>query len=171
MAEGRKVIINDTDHSYYWVALKQDGPAAHPVWVWKNFLAGNNTAFMDPYLVVWPERNAPNGTAPDPYWEPLRQALGHTRLYAEKMDLAAMTPHGDLSSTGYCLAHPGSEYLIFQPSSGPFAVHLQPGTYAVEWFDPAAGTASTSGTMRASGKTDFSPPFAGAAVLHLRREE
>jgi hypothetical protein len=168
-ANGRQVIINDTDHSYYWVPMKKEGPVAHVVWAWKNFLKGNNTAFMDPYLVVWPERNAPEGTTPDPYWDPLRRALGDTRRYAEKMDLAVVTPRESLSSTGFCLADPGAAYLVLQPESGPFTVDLQTGSYSAEWFDPIAGTNRVGGRVDATGKTDFTPPFTGPAVLYLRR--
>ena len=28
VGDGSKVIINDTDHSYYWTRMKTDGPAA-----------------------------------------------------------------------------------------------------------------------------------------------
>lgn len=48
--DGRKVIINDTDHSYFWIPLKRDGLAAHRAWVWGNFARGNQCLFMDPYL-------------------------------------------------------------------------------------------------------------------------
>jgi len=39
--------------------------------------------------------------------------MGDTRRYAEKMNLAAMTPHPELVSTRYCLANPGEEYLVY----------------------------------------------------------
>ena len=34
------------------------------------------------------------------------------------MNLAAVTPQDDLTSTSYALANPGSEYLIYLPSLG-----------------------------------------------------
>ena len=34
------------------------GAAGQRAWAWKNFLRGNHTLFMDPYLVPWPGRNA-----------------------------------------------------------------------------------------------------------------
>ncbi len=101
-ADGRKVIINDTDHSFYWTGLRQAG-TAQQAWVWKNFLRGNQVLFMDPYLTKWAVRNNPVGASsrepafgasPDPYWEPMRNALGRVRTYAETVDLAAMTPQG-----------------------------------------------------------------------------
>jgi hypothetical protein len=50
---GAKVVINDTDHSYGWIRMKNDGQEAQQDWVWKNLTSGNNVAFMDPYLVAW----------------------------------------------------------------------------------------------------------------------
>ena len=62
--------------------------------------------------------------------------MGDTLRYAERMQLIAMEPRGDLSSTGYALANPGQEYLVLQPSetAEPFTVTLEAGSYQVEWF-------------------------------------
>ena len=60
-ADGRKVIINDTDHSFYFTKLLSAGPAAHQSWVWRNLMRGNQTLFMDPYLARWNKRNNPIG--------------------------------------------------------------------------------------------------------------
>jgi hypothetical protein len=38
--------------------------------------------------------------------------------FAEKLNLTALTPLDDLATTSYCLASPGSEYLIYQPKAG-----------------------------------------------------
>lgn len=169
-ADGRKVVVNDSDHSYFWTGLKSDGQAAQQAWVWKNFTLGNNVLFMDPYLVVWPGRNAPGATTVDPYWEVMRNALGRTRIYAQKMNLAGMTPQGSLSSTGYCLASTGSEYLIYQPSSGAsFNVNLSAGTYSYEWYNPSLGSIAATGLVTAtSGSLPFTAPFSGDAVLYLK---
>jgi len=44
------------------------------------------------------------------------------------MNLAAMTPQGELASTKYCLANAGTEYLVYQPKPGEgFSVELKPG--------------------------------------------
>jgi hypothetical protein len=71
-----------------------------------------------------------------PQFEPLRRNLGHTLRYARKVNLAAMTPQGELASTGFCLAEPGQEYLVYLPeaartvdlsaASGSVAVEVQP---------------------------------------------
>jgi hypothetical protein len=106
---GRKVIPNDTDHSYFWIGLKQDGPSAQRAWVWENFVRDNQCLFMDPYLDPShdPGRNAPGEGKLDSYWEGLREALGQTRRYAERMHLATAVPHDELVSSRFCLADPG----------------------------------------------------------------
>src|SRR5262249_18996358 len=162
---GNRVVINDTDHSYGWVSLKNDGQAAQRAWVWKNFLRGNSTGFMDPYLVVWDGRNAPTGstsdprvgTTLDPYWNVIRNAMTDTRNYAVRIGLAAMTPQPALTSTGFCLANAGNEYIVYQPGSGAFTVNLSAqGNYSFEWFNPASGTLAQSGTaFHPSGNQSF----------------
>ena len=170
-ATGAKVVVNDTDHSYYWTGLKADGQAAQRAWVWKNFLRGNNVLFMDPYLVVWSGRNAPSGSSVDPYWEVLRSAMGRARSYAQRMDLASATPRGALTSTGFCLANPGAEYLVYQPGTGAFTLEMVAGTYAIEWYDPVAGTVLSTGSVTVTaGAQGFTPPAAGEAVLYLKRQ-
>lgn len=177
VGDGAKVIINDTDHSYPWPDLKHDGKAAQRSWVWKNFTLGNNVAFMDSYLVVWPHRNSPGGSTPDPYigtspdhyWEAIRDAMGSTLTYANRMNLVAMTPQPSLSSTRYCLANVGVEYLVYQPSAGAFNVKLLAGTYQYEWLNPATNRIASSGTISVrSDASTFTPPFRGDAVLYLR---
>lgn len=174
---GTKVIINDTDHSYPWRDLRRDGQSAQRAWVWQNFTLGNNVAFMDPYLVVWPHRNSPAGstadphigTSPDKYWDVIRDAMGSTLTYANRMNLVAMAPQANLSSTHYCLANPGSEYLVYQPSDGTFVVNLLAGTYRYEWLNPSTSRISLAGTLVvASGNRSLKPPFSGDSVLYLR---
>jgi predicted amidohydrolase len=170
--DGRKVILNDTDHSYFWIGLKQDGIAAQTGWVWKNFTRGSQCLFMDPYLDPSHDRgrNAPSGGLPDPYWEPLRKAMGQTRTYATRMDLAAMVPRPDLASSEYCLAKAGKEYLVYAVSGESITVDLTaaPGMVAVEWFDPTTNKTSSADPVSGGGRREFKAPFSGEAVLYLR---
>ncbi len=172
-ADGRKVILNDTDHSYFWIGLKADGIAAQRAWVWENFTRGNQCLFMDPYLDLShdPGRNAPTDGKPDPYWDPLRDAMGRTRTYAERMDLAHAVPHNELASTGFCLACPGKEYLVYLPQGGEVIVDLSAasGTLNTEWMNAAEGsTVRVEPTARGSRRT-LKAPFPGDAVLYLWR--
>jgi hypothetical protein len=78
-----------------------------------------------------------------------------------------MTSQLSLSSTGYCLAHSGAEYLVSQPSSGACSVLV--GTYQYEWFNPATNKIVSSGIMLLPADNhSFTPSFRGDFVLHLR---
>src|ERR1041384_6338695 len=82
------------------------------------------------------------GSGPDSRWDNVRDNMGYIRDYADRLNLAAMAPRGDLSSTHHALvsaasAHP--EFLIYAPSGGNFTVNLSSvdGLLAVEWMNPA----------------------------------
>ena len=153
--------------------LKADGLAAQRVWVWENFTRGNQCLFMDPYLDPSHDagRNNPAGGRPDPYWDALRDAMSWTRAYAERMNLPAAVPHNELASTGFCIADPGTEYLIYQPKGGEdFSVELRAGTYRYEWFNPAKGESGETGSVKTSaGLRQFKAQFQSDAVLWLER--
>jgi hypothetical protein len=166
--DGRKVILNDTDHSYGWQALQSDGPAAQRAWAWKTLCIGASPLFMDPYLETWAGRNSPSGSSVDPQWEMIRNALGNTRLYASRLDLERAVPSASLCSTGYCLAQPGHQYLVYQPGSGAFTLGIVAGSYRFEWFNPATGRVIQTGMITVGGEQhSFTPPFSGDAVLLL----
>ena len=102
----------------------------------------------------------------------LRRNLGYTRAYAERIDLAAMTPRGDLCSTGYCLANPSgsaAEYLVYAPNGGNFSVDLTSalGELTVEWFNPESGESMAGGSTTGGANRNFTAPFGGDAVLYL----
>jgi Family of unknown function (DUF6298) len=147
-----KVIVNDTDHLCGHVC----GDA---VWVWKSFCRGLNVLFMEELT-------------PSPTWhDSARDAMGQTRRYAEKINLAEMTPHNELASVRYCLAKPGYEYLVFQPGgNGEFTVDLTdaPASFSVEWLNVYTGTNVAGKPVRGGGVTIFSTPFGGPAVLYLK---
>jgi len=157
-ADGRKVVITDTDHLW--------GIGGNVAWVWKSFTRGHNPIFMDPY------DGEVLGHGLDPKWNPIRRSLGYTLLYARRMDLAEARPSPGVASTKYCLAHPGSQYLVFRPADAgdSVAVKAEPGTYRYEWFDPADGKQVSCGTSTVSeGEARFSCPVQGDAVLFLTR--
>jgi len=173
-----KVNINDSDHSYF--GMWNDSGQVNRNYVWENFANGNQVMFMDPYLIYWTTGNRnlcqspSNGvcTGPDSRWNNMRDNLGYTLSYANKMDLAKMTPQGSLTSTGFCLADnaaTGAEYLVYAPNGGTFTVNLGVTTRAlnVEWFNPATG-ATTAGAAITGGSTkSFTSPFSGDAVLYI----
>jgi hypothetical protein len=174
-----KVNINDSDHSYF--GMWNDSAQTNRSYVWTNFANGNSVMFMDPYVIYWTSGNRnlcsspSNGvcSGPDARWNNMRDNLGYTLRYANKMDLAKMMPQPSLASTGSCLAQniaTGSEYLVYQPNGGAFTVNLSATTRVlnVEWFDPGSGNTISGGTITGgSAAQSFTPPFGGDAVLYL----
>jgi hypothetical protein len=91
-----------------------------------------------------------------------------TLTFANRMNLVAMTPQPTLASTHFCLANPGKEYLVYQPYSGPFSLHLGAETYHYEWLNPSSNRIVSSATLSVSGgEHSFHPAFSGDAVLYL----
>ncbi|HEY6976040.1 MAG TPA: putative collagen-binding domain-containing protein [Chitinophagaceae bacterium] len=176
-----KVKINDSDHSYW--EIWNDSPQKNRNYAWENFTNGNQVLFMDPYLVYYPrqKRNmciSPKNaicSLPDLRWENFRNNLGYILKYSRRLHLVNLTPDSSLCSTKYCLAQTpstGAEYLVYNPSGGSFTMDLSamPNTrmLAVEWFNPATGTAISQSSIHAgSSSQSFDPPFSGDAVLYL----
>jgi hypothetical protein len=164
--EGRKVVISDTDHY---------SSTADALWAWKSFLRGHHPILMDYGIIAGV--NPPEPSAGQQYvaFEAARYAMGDTLKYAQRMKLIAMEPRGELSSTGYALAHPGEEYLVLQPSeaAGAFTVSLAAGSYAVEWHSlNSRKTASAQEvTVESPSALTFTAPFeaVGPAILYLKK--
>ena len=162
-ADGRKIIISDTDHLW--------GVGGDYRWVWKSFLRGLNPIFMDPYRANVLQ-HPPGSYDPDSReWELIRKNMGYTLIFANRMNLVRMFPRPDLASFGYCLAEPGEEYLLYTAQKDEVHVDLSQasGDLNVEWFNPSTGAskrgdAVTGGTLRS-----FTSPFSGDAVLYLSR--
>ena len=159
-ADGRKVILNDTDHLC--------GICLDVSWVWESLTRGLNPMLMDPFDGAYAP-TAGHYDLNDPRWELVRRNLGYARSYADRMNLIAMQPHGELApSTGYCLAHVGVEYLVYLPSGGPVTVDLTgAGTLTVEWFNPTTGQTTPGGTTPGGPGQVFTPPTGGDAVLYI----
>jgi len=163
-ADGSKVVITDTDHLW--------GIGGNVAWVWKSFTRGLNPIFMDPWQRD-PLRNEEwDQAAAALDCESIRLAMGETRRLAQRMDLAAMTPHNELASTEYCLASPGREYLAYLPAGGPVTLDLvsAPGTFDVEWLDPVSGDASAGEKVMGGAKRTLLSPLEGDAVLYVSRQ-
>jgi hypothetical protein len=159
-ADGRKVVISDTDH---YAPGRSDA-----LWAWKSFLRGHHPILMDFGIIGGVD-------PPDPSFEPARYAMGDTLRFAERMNLLELQPRDDLSSTGYALANPGQEYLVLQPNAtaDPFTVRLAAGTYTAEWFG-VEGRQTVLGDRRTVERpmsVSFGPPSqsSGPIVLYLKR--
>ena len=84
-ADGHKVMITDTDH---YAPGRGDA-----LWAWKSFVRGHHPILMDFGLISGVDE-------PDPAFAAARFAMGDTRGFAERLNLLAMTPRGELTSTG-----------------------------------------------------------------------
>jgi hypothetical protein len=174
-ADGRKVSFPDTDHLW--------GHGGNPKWVWKCFTRGHNPIFMDPWqglylgateeVASWSFTGGVSKDMRDyPDWEPTRRAMGDTKRYADRMDLAKMTPHPELASSRYCLAAPGEEYLVYLPEGGQITLDLcaQAGNFSVEWYFPTLGrTIPGARPLQGGDFAATTTPYTGDAVLYLKR--
>jgi hypothetical protein len=159
-AGGVKVILSDTDHIW--------GAGGSVDWVWASFTRGLNPILMDTTI---PIPGAGSCCAMPADVEDIRLNLGATLAYAQQMDLAHMPPHGELCSTGFCLANPGNEYLVYLPGGGSVNVDLSGGatSFDVEWFNPATNSRQSASPVSGSGWQTLNAPFGGLAVLYLKR--
>jgi hypothetical protein len=164
---GRKVVVNDTDHLW--------GNGGDATWVWMSFCRGTNVLYMDGYDGKaygtghpWTEADSASATVVK-----LRKNLGYILRYAKRMNLIAMKPRGDLTSTGFCLANPashGAEYIVYFPSASAQTVNLSGSSDSlrVEWLNTGSGSTTDGGTVAGGSTRSFTPPFNSDAALYLR---
>jgi len=180
-ATGKKVIISDTDH----LSGVLENPSGE--WVWKSFLRGLNPILMDVLQNTAPDIKEKWNDPNRPGLARVRIAMGQTLRYAERVDLQRTTPRIELSSSQYCLANPGFEYLIYEPVTdiGRREKILQSpgilnrkiwvdllgasGMFRIEWFHPRTGEVMDGGSVAGGSKRFFKVPFRGDAVLYLYR--
>lgn len=169
-ADGSKVILNDTDHLW--------GHGCEVAWIWKSFCRGMNVLFMDPWepipadMPFWVRNNASMNRRYYYAWDDIRRNLGYIRQYALRMPLDRCLPHNELCTSGYCLASLGEEYLCFFPTGGTEGIDLwdAPGTFTVEWFDPATGSMVSGNDLKGSNRHALTPPFPTGGVLYLSQK-
>ncbi len=173
VADGRKVMLLDTDH-IHGIGGDQD-------FVWESFFRGYNPIYMDP-LGALHELTIGEPVLNEPQHERARVAMGESRRWAARLDLRRVTPHGELASTGYCLADSGREYLIYVPASGeksesgnvkgarPVTVNLKgvSGLFSLEWADLASGATWQGENLSGGEEHMLIVPFSGSAVAYLR---
>ncbi|MFC1614460.1 DUF6298 domain-containing protein [Gemmatimonadota bacterium] len=159
---GKKIIIVDNDHIRPW--------ESNPDWVWKNFMRGNHFILMDSYMDF--RMGSPD--QPEPQHSQTRLAMGYARELAENDDLASMVPDTTVSSSRYCLANPGIEYLIYIPNSenGQLTLIVKSGIYSVEWINCVTNERRPAEDIVVEdGYIEFKSPFRFASVLHLNKNE
>ena len=180
-ADGKKVIISDTDH----LAGVLENPT--PEWAWKSFLRGLNPILMDVLQNTSPGYNKEWNRPNRPGLAETREAMGQTLKFARRVDLSKMVPSIELASTRYCLANAGVEYLVYFSfddlrkrekilqrvgiMDNKISVDLSraSGPFHIEWFNPKTGEVTEEGTTTGGITRFFKVPFAGDAVLYLYR--
>jgi hypothetical protein len=167
-ADGKKVSLLDSDH--WWIVELYNNAAFGREWVWKAFCRGHNPILMEhlpPQSFVAADHPL---SLDDPGHVASRTAMGQTRRFAERMDLAAMTPRGDLASTRFCLASLGRRYLVYLPEGGHATVDLSgaKGDFTVEWHNPRSGNAAPARPIAGGARRELAAPFDGDAVLYLQ---
>ena len=169
-ADGRKVVLLDSDHWFILTILKDEKFGRD--WVWKAFCDGHNPVLME-QLPPYSGSEVPV-TTDDPGHAASRRAMGTTRRLAGRIGLRSMTPRRELASTGHCLAAPGAAYVVYQPQAGAeFNVDLEAGRYRVEWLEARDGAAAVGGESEIKsdgGPRQFRPPVDAPAVLYLEAQ-
>jgi hypothetical protein len=155
---GKKVVLVDTDHLW--------GVGGDSKWVWKSFTRGLHPNYMDPYLEMDPRATM---RCSQGQFDSARRAMGKTLALANRIDLAKLKPNGQLSSSGYCLADPGNEYVIYLPEGHDVSIDLfaAPRKMNVEWIEPVEGTLVADKKITGGNRITFHSPFKADAVLHI----
>lgn len=162
VADGDKVIILDTDHLW--------GVGGDRKWAWKSFTRGHHLLYMDCFGGA--NNDCPGWNPDDPTRLSILANLGYILTYANRINLAAMLPQPELSSTKWILANPAvndAAYLTYLPEGGTVTVDLSatPGELNSEWFNPETGAKTDGGVVTGGASRSFPAPFAGDAVLYL----
>ncbi|MDO8686316.1 MAG: DUF6298 domain-containing protein [Clostridiales bacterium] len=166
-ADGRKVIVNDTDHLW--------GHGCETAWLWKCFTRGQNVLFMDPWEPIpgdldwWQDEDLTKNQRYYYAWDPMRRNLGYIRLFAQMMDLNSCIPHNELCTTTYCLAWTNQQYLCFLPEGGTQSLDLcdADGEFSVQWFEPHTGRSFDGGKLKGGARTLLNPPVKGQVVVFV----
>ena len=142
-ADGSRIVIVDTDHLW--------GIGGGRDWVWKTFLRGHHTLYMDPL----------DG---DPVREAARRAMGDTLRFSKQIDLAACVP----DPSAYALVSP-REILTWLPRGrGKVDLSGITGDLTAEWLDPETGRTADGGRIPGGRKLRLAAPWKGSAILFLQ---
>jgi hypothetical protein len=164
--DGRKVVLNDTDHLW--------GEGGNPGWVWKTFTRGHYPLFMDRIAELTQRVVSYSGSAPVddiPHAEEIRRAMGATAQVAKRVALEKMLPLPELCSSGYCLSEPGRQYVIYIPEGKVVEVDLRDarGRLQSAWVDPVKGTFENGPTAEGGQWARWELPRPAPLVLLLQQ--
>ncbi len=153
-ADGSKIMVIDTDHCR---AMFHD-----PSWVWINFTRGNHFILMDGYV----DYRIGSPKQPNSAWDVTRDAMGAARRLSERIDLSKMKPLPELASSGFCLANPGTAWVVFHSEAEPVTIRTGPGSWRAVWLDPIEGKeAARMSVVASEGVVSIKSPKPGNWVL------
>jgi len=165
VADGRQVIIADTDHLG---GIGYNDPA----WVWKCFARGIHPIYMDAYRNQRRrQQDRIHDPTPDPKWEPMRRAMGNVRRLSLQLDLARLRPVAAVSTPEWCLAEPGRTYIVYQPRGGAVTLDLRDasGERGYRWLDTRTLAVLGGGVLTAGERLTLPAPSPNGVVLHVGR--
>ncbi len=91
--------------------------------------------------------------------------------FTQMVPFERMAPHDELVTSGnaYCLADPGSSYVVYLYDGGQVTLDLSgaTGSLNVTWFDPRTGTESDGGQVTGGSAQTFTAPGAGDFALSI----
>jgi hypothetical protein len=142
--------------------------------VWETALAGAGWVNQNDPSFGWDRRTAIAAKAA--VRDRAYDIAGHCARFFNQSDVRfwEMEPQGALASTGVCSARASEEYVVYSAAGEPFTVDLSGARKAVmdvRWYDPRTGRCQPAAAVTGgNAQTQFTPPWAGHAVLHLKRK-
>jgi Protein of unknown function (DUF4038) len=168
---GKKVTILDTDHLW--------GCGGDYSWVWKAFLQGYYPIFMDPW------QNFPHADTANIQWlspclyereyapyKLIRQNMGATWRFTERINLGKSVPSPELTSSGFCLAQPNETYISWVETGAYLTLNLRntTGIFEAEWFNPLTLETKSEKPIEGGNFIVIKPPFDTEAVFFLKKK-
>jgi hypothetical protein len=131
--------------------------------IWEVQMAGGYNAYYYTFT-AW-DVIRPNDTPPGYAY------LKHFNDFFTKTHYWLMKSSDSLVSTGYCLANPGKEYIVYQYQPATFKLKLSDALKPLHarWFNPLSGTYLDAGILK-NGTLELKTPTAfgnGPVVLHV----
>ncbi|MHB1134240.1 MAG: DUF5060 domain-containing protein [Chloroflexota bacterium] len=104
------------------------------------------------------------GVGTGSYLKPLAAFASATRFYLMEPDNALL-----VYGSGYVLARPGEEYIVYLPDGWSATLDLSAvtDTLSARWYDPRSGAYQAAGAVSGAGRQTFTAPDARDWVLYL----
>lgn len=87
--------------------------------------------------------------------------------FFETIEFWKLSPRPDLVDSGFCLAKPGKEYLLYRQSRGSINVKIRGGRYKVTWINAQNTSDRRDGGTTSNGMNLDTPKSGDDWLLHL----